>query len=54
MVRDGSGLWFYEIRTNVPLKYNDIIEYWVYVEHPNVGFFSNGVFKVQGEYRINL
>ncbi|XP_070491505.1 beta-1,3-glucan-binding protein-like isoform X2 [Chironomus tepperi] len=47
MKRDDNGLWFHQIQTSIPLMYDDVIEYWGYIENSHVGFFSNGVFKVQ-------
>lgn len=49
MKRDDNGLWFHQIQTSIPLKYDDVIEYWVYIENSHVGFFTNGIFKAQGE-----
>ncbi|KAG5679686.1 hypothetical protein PVAND_009239 [Polypedilum vanderplanki] len=44
--RDDSGLWIYEMR-NIALKNDDIFEYWIYVEKPNVGYFASQKFRVQ-------
>ena len=49
--KDSERLWIYEMQ-NVPLKFNDVIEYWIYAENSNVGFFDNNVVRVQGEWNF--
>lgn len=47
---DESGLWIYEI-PNIILNSDDSIEYWYYVEHYGLGYFSDQmIVNIEGEY----
>lgn len=47
LTRDDGGLWIYEM-TSVALNSYDVIEYWLYIEKSNIGYFTSQILKVQG------
>lgn len=51
LARGDSGLWTYEI-SNVVFNSEDNIEYWCYVEHYGLGYFSEPmIVNIGGEWK---
>lgn len=48
MTKDDSGLWIYET-SNTAFTSDDSIEYWVYVEYNNLGYYTSQNVKLKGE-----
>ncbi len=50
LIRDNeSGLWIYEIPIDI-FSTDESIEYWCYVEHHGLGYFSNEmIVNIKGE-----
>lgn len=52
LTRDKSGeMWIYEM-PDVTLNLHDTIEYWIYAEKSNLGYFSQHILAVQGKIFI--
>lgn len=48
LTKDDSGLWIYQT-SNTAFTFDDSIEYWMYVEHNNFGYYTSQNVKVKGE-----
>jgi hypothetical protein len=49
LTRDKSGeVWMYEM-PDVTLNLHDSIEYWIYAEKSNLGYFTQHILAVQGK-----
>lgn len=51
MLDDERDVWHCEYRDNSLLT-SDFIEYWVYIEKNNVGYYSTDVFTIDGNDAI--
>jgi hypothetical protein len=45
LTRNDNGFWIYD---DADTEVNFNVEYWLQVEQSDVGYYSNGVVKVQG------
>lgn len=50
LTRDASGVWMCTL-PDVSLNLDDNIEYWIYAEKSNLGYFTNQILAVQGNCR---
>lgn len=49
LTKDDSGLWIYQT-SNTAFTSDDSIEYWIYVEHNNLGYYTSQNVKVKGDF----
>lgn len=47
MLDDERDVWLCEYRDNSLLP-SDVIEYWVYIEKDNMGYYNSDMFSIDG------